>query len=84
MLCKKLLIGIFAGITAPLIRDLINLITWKLGRTENMNFYIASTFIDSGYINTSSEIFVGLLIDILIGMTLGILIINLFNLTGGD
>lgn len=85
MLKDRILAGTIAGMIATLIKDIPNLILWKLGVVEYTYFHLGSAALVSPQnAGTSIGLVIGIVVDIITGGTLGLLVIYLFNFTGRD
>jgi len=85
MLKDRILAGTIAGMIASLVKNIPNLLLWKLGIINFNYIALASSALvsvkDSG---TTLGWIIGIMVDIITGGTLGLLIIFLFQITGRD
>ncbi len=85
MLKDRILAGTIAGMIAAMVKNIPNIVLYKLGVVHVLYLYIASAaLIRTQDINTSLGLILGVIVDIITGGTLGLLIIILFKITGRD
>lgn len=85
MLKDRVLAGAVAGMVASAIKDIPNIILWKMDVVKHLYFYLAaSALIDPKQVDTAMGLILGIVVDMITGGSLGIILVFLFKFTGQD